>query len=98
LNLEHFLSIKFVIGPSIDQEIAICNWYSIDVHLAAYTRVRALLLRDRNACRKDSKNPGGAIPDSVTFWTHRTPNRDIRDPNTGWITARTNYAIDKKEE
>jgi hypothetical protein len=36
----------------------------------------------KNAGRKDIKNPGGAIPNSVIFWTHRAPKRDIRDPNT----------------
>jgi hypothetical protein len=46
LNIEHFLSIKFVLGPSIDHEIAIYSWYTIDVHLHAYMGVRALRLRD----------------------------------------------------
>jgi hypothetical protein len=36
----------------------------------------------KNAGRKDIKNPGGAIPNSVIFWTRRAQKRDIRDPNT----------------
>ena len=48
LNLQHFLPIKFVLGPSIDQNLAICFWYTIDVHLPAYNMwVHALILRDK---------------------------------------------------
>jgi hypothetical protein len=46
LNKQYFLSIKFVLGPSRDQEIAIFSWYTRYVHLPAYMHERALLLRD----------------------------------------------------
>ena len=47
LNLQHYLPIKFVLGPSIDQNLAICCWYTTDVHLPAYMWVHALILRNR---------------------------------------------------
>jgi hypothetical protein len=37
---------------------------------------------EKTQVEKTSKIRGGAIPNSVIFWTYRAPNRDIRDPNT----------------
>jgi hypothetical protein len=48
LNVEYFPATKFVLVPSIDQNLPICSWYTKNVHLDAYTRVPALPLRDKD--------------------------------------------------
>ena len=53
LNIQHFPSIKYVLSPSIDHEIAIYSWYTIDVHLHAYMGVCALKFSKN---RKSTKN------------------------------------------
>ena len=41
---QHFLPLKLVLGPSIDQNLGIRSWYTIDVHLPTYMRAHPLLL------------------------------------------------------
>jgi hypothetical protein len=78
LNTQHFLAIKFVLGPSRDQEIAICSWYTGYVHLPAYMHERALLLRDKN------KYQDGDIEEG----TKEEISRLLEKPNqTAWKQA-----------